>query len=160
MVIFINGSINSGKSTIAKILASKIKNTAILEIDFLRDFINFIPLEKSININLENACLLIKNFVKHKINVVVPYPISEKNYLFLKKMLKNLKTEIYFYTLNPKLSLVLKNRGKRKLNNWEKERIKYHYKIKINKPSFGKIIDNSFEKPEETVKKILKDIIL
>jgi len=67
--------LNSGKSNIAKILASKIKNTAILEIDFLRDFINFIPLEKSININLENACLLIKNFFKHKINVIIPYPI-------------------------------------------------------------------------------------
>lgn len=57
--------------------------------------------------------------------------------------------------MNPKLSLVLKNRGKRELSNWGKERIKHHYKIKINKPSFGKIIDNSFEKSKETAKKIL-----
>ena len=41
MILFINCSINSGKSTIAKLLAKKIKNSAILEIDFLRAMINW-----------------------------------------------------------------------------------------------------------------------
>ena len=33
MIIFINGSINAGKTTVAKILATKLSNSALLEID-------------------------------------------------------------------------------------------------------------------------------
>ncbi len=40
MIIFINGSINAGKTTIAKILAEKIPQTANVEIDELRNFID------------------------------------------------------------------------------------------------------------------------
>jgi deoxyadenosine/deoxycytidine kinase len=40
MIIFINGSINAGKLIIAKILASKIANTANVEIDSLHEYIH------------------------------------------------------------------------------------------------------------------------
>ncbi len=155
MVIFINGSINSGKSTISKILAKKITNTVVLEIDILRKFIDWLPLEEAIPINLENACLLIKNFAKNNINVIIPYPISKKNYDLIIKLLDGLKSKIYFFTLDPTLNTVLKNRGNRKLSIWEKNRIKHHYQIGIHKPSFGEIINNSNEKPEETAEKIM-----
>ncbi len=159
MVIFINGSINSGKSTISKILANKIHNTVLLEIDDLQKLIYWMPLEKSIPINLKNACALIKNFVDNKLNVIIPYPLSEKNYFFIKKSLKNLKTKIYFFTLDPTLEVAIKNRGRR-LDKWEINRIKYHYKIGINKPNFGEIINNSNESPVETARKILMKIDL
>jgi hypothetical protein len=42
------------------------------------------------------------------------------------------------------------------LDEWEKERIKYHYKININNPGFGNVIDNSNQTPEETANQILK----
>ena len=158
MVIFINGSINSGKSTIAKGLSDKLSNTAVLEIDELRNFIQWKPLEESIPINLENACLLIRNFVKHNINVIVPYPVSQKNYDFFIKHLGDLDIDLYFVTLNPSLDVVTRNRGARKLSEWEVKRIRYHYQIGINNPSFGLTIDNSYEKPEETVEKIIKEV--
>jgi len=154
MIILINGSINSGKSTIARKLKDKIANSTVLEIDTLRDFIKDIPLKEAIPINLENAISLTKNFVKHSLNVIIPYPLSQKNYDFLVKGLKDTKQKIYAFTLNPKIKIALSNRG-RKLNEWEMERVKYHYKIKINNPDFGTIINNSDQFPEETATQIL-----
>jgi len=158
MIVFINGSINSGKSTLAKLLADKIGNCAILEIDNLREFIEWMPIEKVIPINLENAISLINNFDKNDLNVVIPYPLSEKNYEYIKNNLK-VKSKIYFFTLNLKLDEVLKDRGNRKLDDWERERIKHHYEIGINKPSFGEIINATNQTPEETLELILKKII-
>lgn len=154
MIIFINGSINSGKSTIAKNLAEEIPNSVVLEIDVLRDLIKIVPLDKAIPINLENTVLLTRNFVKHHFNVLIPYPLSKKNHDFLIEGLKDIKEKMHTFTLNPSIEIVLGGRG-RKLTEWEKERIKHHYKIKINKPDFGMIIDNSHQTPEETTAQIL-----
>ena len=44
MIIFLNGSINSGKSTIAKLLVKAMPNAAIVEIDALREMINWMPI--------------------------------------------------------------------------------------------------------------------
>jgi len=62
---------------------------------------------------------------------------------------------IYFFTLAPNIEKVITNRGSRELEDSEVERIKYHYNIGIHSPSFGEIIDNSNQTPEETVKCIL-----
>lgn len=154
MIVFINGSINSGKSTVAKLLADKIGNCAVLEIDNLRKFIEWMPIEKAIPINLENAISLIENFDKNDLNVVIPYPLSEKNYEYIKNNLKT-KSKIYFFTLNLDLGEVLKDRGNRKLDDWERERIKHHYEIGINNPSFGKIINTTNQTPKETLESII-----
>lgn len=153
MIVFISGSINSGKSTLAKLLAEKIGKCVVLEIDKLREFIEWIPIEKAIPINFENAISLIENFDKNNLNVVIPYPLSEKNYEYVKNNLKT-KSKIYFFTLNLDLSEVLKDRGERKLDDWERKRIKYHYEIGINKPSFGEIIETTNQTPEETLELI------
>ena len=155
MIIFINGTISSGKSTIAKLLEKKIPNTVVLEIDVLRNLINWIPLNKAIPLNLENAVSLITNFVKRKLNVIVPYPLSQKNYDYLIKNLKSLDTEILFYTLAPRPEELIKEERGRKLNDWEKERVKYHTKTGLTRPSFGKLIDNTNQTPNETTEVIL-----
>jgi len=61
MIIFINGPVNSGKSTTAKIVVEKIPNTALVEIDTLRSFIEWMPLKDAIEINLENAVISERN---------------------------------------------------------------------------------------------------
>jgi len=160
MIIFINGSINSGKSTVAKILAERLPNTAILEIDSLREMIGWLPLDKAIPINLENAVLIIKNFSKRNINVIVPYPLSKSNYEYMVDELETVNVDIYCFTLSPALGEILKNRDGRVLNKWEEERIKYHYSVGINNPSFGVVIDNTHQTPEKTMMEILKNIKL
>lgn len=158
MIIFLNGSINSGKSTVAKILADKISNTAMVEIDSLREMIEWMSIDEAVPINLENAISVIKNFAKRNLNVIVPYPLSQNNYDYVVNELKDINTKIYFFTLAPKLEKILTNRGERELNDKEKERIKYHYDIGINNPSFGIIIDNSEQTVEETVEEIFKNL--
>lgn len=158
MIIFINGSINSGKSTVAKILAEKIGKVALVEIDSLREFINWMPINEAIPINLKNALEVIKNFIEVNINVVVPYPLSKKDYEYFKNNLKESGEQIHVFTLSPTLDIALTNRGSRELDDWERDRIKYHYNIGIQKPDFGVIIDNSDESPAETAKSVLSII--
>lgn len=55
MTLFINGSINSGKTTIAKLLAKKLGKVALLEIDKLHEFIEWMEIDKAVPINLKNA---------------------------------------------------------------------------------------------------------
>ena len=153
MVIFINGSINAGKSTIAKLLASKITNTANVEIDSFHEFIHWLEIDKAVPINLENAVLVINNFIKHGYNVVIPYPLSQKNYEYLKKQLAD--NELYFFTLAPDINKVQSDTKDRVLTQWERDRIKHHYDIGIARPAFGKIIDNTNQTPEETAKEII-----
>lgn len=160
MIIFINGSINSGKSTIAKLLADKIGNTANIEIDKLREFVEWMPIDEAIPLNLKNAVSLIKNFVESGLNVIIPYPLSQKNYDYMMDNLKDLKTKIFVFTLAPKLEKVLTNRGNRELDEWEVNRIKYHYEIGIQSPNFGEIIDNTDQTSEETLNIILEKIKL
>ncbi len=156
MILFISGSINSGKSTVAQMLADRMRRTAVIEIDQLRRFIEWMPLEEAIPINLENTCLLIKNLVHHKMNVVVPYPLSQRNYEYIQSNLQDIAVPIFFYTLNPALEGVLLNRGQRTLTNWERQRIKHHYKTGMNQPQFGITIDNTKQTPAETVDEIMR----
>jgi len=150
MIIFLNGSINAGKTTVAKILAKKLSRTALLEIDALREMIDWMPIDQAVPINLENAVSVIKNFSKNGLNVIIPYPLSQKNYDYVLSELKDLNDKIYIFTLAPKIEKALINRGTRELDDWERERIKYHYEIGIHQPSFGEVIDNSEQTPEET----------
>lgn len=158
MIIFINGSINSGKSTISKLLQERLSKTAIVEIDSLRSFIDWMPLEEAIPINLRNAVSVIMNFVQEELNVIIPYPLSQENYEYFSKELKSLDQEIIFITLSPKLEKALENRGNRQLDSWEKQRIKHHYDIGIHQPKFGIIIDNSDQSPEQTVEEIMQKL--
>ena len=158
MIIFINGSINSGKSTVSEILAKELPNVALIEIDVLREMINCMPLEKAIPINLDNAISLIENFSGKGMDVIVVYPLSQKNYDYVMGKIKDLNEKICCFTLSPKLEKALSNRGTRDLNEWEVERIKHHYDIGIHTPAFGEIIDNSEQSPEETAGVILNKI--
>ncbi len=158
MIIFINGSINSGKSTVGKLLAKELSRAALLEIDALREMIDWMPIDQAVPINLENAISLIKNFANQEFDVIVPYPLSQKNHDYIMDQLKDINAKIFVFTLAPKLDKILTNRGTRELNDWEKARIQHHYDTGIHNPSFGEIIDNSNQTPEETKDYILDKI--
>lgn len=154
MIIWINGSINSGKTTIAKLLRNKFKKAAVIEIDELRNFIESTTLADAISINLESAVLLTKNFIDHEYDVIIPYPLSESNAKYIREKFSEYDNNFFIFSLSPSLETALKNRGSRELTEWEIERIKYHYEIGIPQLSGSIIIDNSEESPEQTVEKI------
>jgi len=158
MIIFLNGSINSGKSTVAKLLIKELPKTALVEIDAFHEMIEWMPIDEAIPLNLENALTVVRNFLNRGLNVIVPYPLSQKNYDYFVAGLKDLDIETHFFTLAPKLEKTLTNRGTRELTDWERQRIQHHYDVGIHKPNFGEIIDNTNQTPEETVKLILGKI--
>jgi cytidylate kinase len=155
MIIFINGSINSGKSTVAKTLAEKLGNTAVVEIDSLCEFIDWMPLEKAIPINLENAVSVIRTFVRNGLHVVIPYPLSKRNYDYVSKKLSEFEDQIQTYTLDLEIESALTNRGTRELSDWERDRIRHHYASGITKPEFGVVIDTNLKSVEEVANCIL-----
>lgn len=155
MFIILNGPQNAGKTTIAKLLQKSIPQLAHVEVDGLRQFIYWMDGKDAFPLSIENAVLVAKNFSKKGLGVVLTYVFSDKQLNATVENLKETGKPVYIFTFSPKLEIALTNRGTRELPNYVKERIKYHYQIGINKPSVGVIIDNTNQKPEETVKIIL-----
>jgi uridine kinase len=154
IIVFISGSINSGKTTIAKLLKDQIPNCALIEVDDLRSMIDWMPLEESIPLNLKNTLCITNNFIEKNISVIISYPLNRSDYEFFNR---NLPEDIdrFFFTLNPILEYALTNRGTRELTEKEIERVKHHYKSGINNPGFGITIDNTIQTPEETLNEFL-----
>lgn len=156
MIILLNGSINAGKSTVSKRLCEMLPRTAHVEVDSLRDFINWMPLEESIPINIEAAIAVTKVFVRRGLNVVFSYPLRKEDYEIILGEFAELGVPVHGVTLRPRLEVSLTNRGTRQLTDWERSRIPYHYETKLNEPDFGHIIDNSEQSPEQTASEILR----
>jgi len=157
MIIFLSGSINSGKTTIAGLLKKQFPRSAHIEVDTIHDMYDWMPLEDAIPLNLKNALSLTQNFIEEKIDVIITYPLCRDEYEFFNRHLPA-DVQRFFFTLNPRLDHALTNRGSRELTEWEIERIKYHYKTGVNNPGFGITIDNTMQTPEETLSDILYHI--
>jgi len=143
---------------VAKILARKLPNVALVEIDALHNMIDWMPIDQAVPINLENAVSVIRCFSKRGLDVIVPCPLSLDNYSYLMNELKDIDENIHVFTLAPKLEIALTNRGTRELEDRERERISHHYRLGIHAPSFGEVIDNSNQAPEDTANYILTKI--
>lgn len=154
MIIFLSGSINSGKTTIAELLKKQFPRSAHIEVDTIHDMYDWIPLEEAIPLNLKNALSLTLNFIEENIDVIITYPLSRDEYEFFNRYLPA-DVQRFFFTLNPRLDYALTNRGTRELTEWEIERIKYHYTTGVNNPGFGITLDNTMQTPEETLSDIL-----
>jgi len=153
MLIFLSGSINSGKTTIAKLLVKELPRTAHIEVDIIHDMYDWMPMEEAIPLNLKNTLSLTLNLLNDSLNVVISYPLSRDEYEFFNQHLP-LDVQRFFFTLNPRIDYALSNRGERELTEWEKDRIKFHYETGVNSPGFGITIDNTMHSPEETLSDI------
>src|SRR5258706_11349364 len=127
MVIYLNGSINSGKTTVAKLLVSRIPHTVHIEVDDLRNFAECLSLEEVIPFCLEDAITLTRRWVERGLNVVVSWPISEQHHLRFVRALAETSVPIYTFTISPQLEVALSDRGGRTLTDWERNRILHLY---------------------------------
>ncbi len=156
MVILLNGSINSGKTTIGKYIASLGMGIAHIEVDSLRDFIRWMPLKDSIEINLENAASVAINFHKRDIDSVITTPLSGDDYTFLGSLLQSAGIRYKAIALNPGIPELKKNRGARKLTEWEFNRIdELAVEGSVN-PCFGEIVNNSELSVDATAQMVLQ----
>jgi adenylate kinase family enzyme len=151
MVIFISGSINSGKTTTSKALAQKL-GAEFIDIDDVNDRVSNFDLSTDIPKGIALAIEDINALTDAGKSVVVSYPIRPEDH---KQITEGLNDENpKFITLAPRLEVAQSKRGDRKLTEWEVTRIKHHYDTGIASPAFGKIIDNSELSLDETVSAI------
>ncbi len=155
MLIVLNGSINAGKTTTSKMLCQLLPRTAHVEVDSLREFIAWMPLEESIPLNLESAVAVTRVFLNHGLNVVFSYPLRAADHAW---MLGQFDVPIHFFTLRPPLKTSQQQRGARVLSDWEVSRIAYHYQTDGANPDLGFVIDNSQMTPEQTARVILSHV--
>ncbi|MGF1697922.1 hypothetical protein L4C54_19865 [Vibrio lamellibrachiae] len=155
MVILLNGSINSGKSTIGNAFCTQQK-FAFIEGDSLRDCVRWMDLQDSIQLSLTNAAALASNFEAQGINSLIAYPLDEFNFQFIKELLSENVEKIVPISLTPCIDVLQSNRGNRVLSDKEISRISELVEGGIAYPEFGSHIDNSLLSVDETVAMVLE----
>ena len=157
LILNINGPMNSGKSTVSKILVKLLPNATFIEVDELMSDEE----QEKLGLSLQqgwrerhkrlNAKLLELKMSREFKTVIFAYPIADNTYLDWKALEDE---EIHFLniTLAPSLEKCLKNRGTRELTDWERNRIQEMYEEGYqNRPYSDFIINNDNQTPEETV---------
>ena len=157
MIILLSGSINAGKTTVSKHLVQMLPRTAHVEVDDLREFIRWMPLEEAVSLCLRNAAAVTRTFVASGLNVVLSWPLPQDSYDYLVRELQPSGVPIHAVTLSPPLSAARTDRRTRELTERERARVGYLYETGIHRPLFGVVIDNSGQTPEETARLILKE---
>lgn len=153
MLVFISGSINSGKTTTSKILTERL-GWAYINVDDLTDEVDGFNIYTHLDLAMDLAIEAINTALAHGKDVVANFVVRKEDY-------ERIKHEIHtqpqvFITLSPGLKIAQSQRGDRILTEWEIKRIKAHHDEGIAAPEYGYIIDNSSLSPEETVDKIMQ----
>ena len=117
MLIFISGSINSGKTTTAKALAERI-GTAYINVDDLNDTIPNFNLATDLDKSMDLAIQTINNYTAEGKDVVANYVVREKDWKRFEKEIKT--TPQLVVTLAPRIEVAQSQRGERMLSEWEK----------------------------------------
>jgi hypothetical protein len=158
-LIFLNGAINCGKTTIGKKIAEKCENVAFVEIDDLHGFISWMPIEQAVPLNIKNGIDISKNFVKENIDVIFLYPLSDNDFDYVNSLI-DFECQIKCITLYCELHENIKNRGNRELSEHEISRIKWMHENGLAKPKFSTIIDTTNKSINEIVETIISKLEL
>lgn len=123
MLIFISGSINSGKTTTAYALADRIGAVSI-NVDDLNDSIPDFDLATDLDKSMDLAIEAINKGLAQGRDVVANYVVRQKDFDRFKNEINT--KEQYVVTLSPRLEIAQSKRGDRELSEWEVSRIKHH----------------------------------
>ena len=156
LILNINGPVNSGKSTVSKLLVKMLPKATFIEVDDLMSDEE----QKKLGLSLQQGwkerhkrlnekLLTLKQSHEYE-TVIFAYPIADNTYADWKAM-EDENTRSMNITLAPSLEECLKNRGTRKLTEWEQKRIRQMYKEGYqNRPYSDFIINNDNQTPQET----------
>ena len=141
-LLFLNGAINCGKTTIGNRILEICENIAFVELDALHDFVSWMPIERAVPLNIKNGIDVTRNFINASIDVIFSYPLSDADFKYVKSLI-DFKCEIKCITLFCELNENIKNRGNRNLSDWEINRIKWMHENGLAKPAFSEVIDTT-----------------
>lgn len=155
MLVFISGSINSGKTTTSKALAKRL-GAAFVNVDDLNDTIPNFNLATDLDKSMDLAINTINEITRHGQDVIANYVVRQKDYDRFENEVETQPQIVV--TLAPRLEVAQGKRGDRELSEWEVSRVKHHYDTGIASPEFGHIIDNSEMTIDQTVDRIVEII--
>lgn len=155
MLVFISGSINSGKTSTSRALAKRL-GAAFVNVDDLNDTIPNFNLATDLDKSMDLAINTINDYSRQGKDVVANYVLRQKDFDRFENEIETQPQIVV--TLAPRLDVAQGKRGDRELSEWEVSRVKYHYDTGIASPKFGYIIDNSDIPIDKTVDRIT-DII-
>jgi hypothetical protein len=150
-VIHINGPINSGKSTLGRVLADSLPEASFTDGDD-HDAPNDAPL----SVRVETALRRIKMKIAAGQGryLVVAYPLDNADYERLKAATDRRGARFLVLTLAPPLEVALTNRGQRALSSEEKHRIIEMYDEGYHaRPFSDLILDTSLLSLPESIEK-------
>lgn len=153
MLIFLSGSINSGKTTVGRAVADKL-GAVFINVDDLNDSIPNFNLATDLDKSMDLAVQTINAHLDIGRDVVANYVVRQRDFDRFEKEIHT--KEQHVITLSPRLVIAQSKRGDRQLTEWEVQRVKYHYETGIASPTFGLIVDNSELTVEETVNEVLR----
>lgn len=151
ILVYINGSINSGKSTVGSLLAKNLPGTVHVEVDELRHFADCLSLAEACPYCLEDAATLARSWLSRGFSVVVTWPISHCDYAVFERVAADAGVAIHGFTLRPALEVATSDRGGRRLTERERTRVREQYRMLHVDPGIGTVIDNSNQTPAETL---------
>ncbi len=164
LILNINGPINSGKTTVSKILVNLLSKAVFIEVDELMSDAE----QEKLGLSLKEGWAERKKRLDEKLyflkqtkefeTVIFAYPITEESYQKWAGFADETNRFINI-TLAPSLEECLKNRGTRELTDWERNRIRQMYEEGYqHRPYSDFIINNDNQTPNETAE-IIKGFI-
>jgi hypothetical protein len=150
-VIHINGSINSGKSTLGRALADSLPEASFVDGDD-----HDAPDDAPLSVRIEAALRRIETEIATGKGryLVVAYPLDGADHERLKVTSDKREARFLVLTLAPPLEVALTNRGQRALSSEEKRRIVEMYDEGYHARSFSDLVlDTSLLSLSESVEK-------
>lgn len=148
LIICINGSINSGKSTIARLLAARLAARFVEGDDHDgRD----LPFEQMI---LHAVRRLAAQIAEATETLVIAYPLREQDYAALRDAAEIRGLELLVVTLSPPLEAALGKRGARVLDDGERSRIREMYSEGYHERPFSDLVIEGALTPDTIVETI------
>lgn len=161
LILNVNGPINSGKSTVSKLLVQMLPHAVFIEVDdLLLD-----DEEKKLGLTmqagwgerlnrLDRIIADQKNQLQYE-TIIFAYPMTENLYRRWSAHIDK-NTRFIAVTLAPSLEKCLTNRGTRTLTDWEIGRIREMYNENYHRPiNSDLIINNDGQTPHQTAKQIV-----
>ncbi len=163
-LISISGSVHSGKTTTSRMIAAEMPNAAYVDGDMISSWVGAgYPDTATIDDMLpevhKKLIEIIQSWMRSGLDIIIDYPFDDKARQLIVDSLSDLNVTYKWYLLKPDIEKVLAGSGTRpKLNEWEIERIKYHYSGDLVKTSIATVIDSTHQLPEETAKEIMEEL--
>ncbi len=149
----INGPINAGKSTVAKLLAQKVSGGIYVDGDDLAA--GGIPLEEKIPLVLDRIIETARAAAGR--HIFVAYPLRLEDWRHLEHALGATGIEAICVTLAPPIAVALSDRPGRSLSEKERRRIREMYDEGYHQRPFSRVIcDNGEDTPEQTAERIFE----